>query len=118
MTTFNPENKKTLTYRECLDPAMKITDAEDAQQYLKSYVKFIEKILKKEPNKDGLTAIEIAKIDIGYWTGYYNSETRARIEKLFFTSHPIFGSIEKNGIPTAEKAFKMGKIFAKKSKIK
>lgn len=38
MTKFNPENKATLTYGECLDPAMKITDTKDAQQYVISSV--------------------------------------------------------------------------------
>jgi hypothetical protein len=33
MTKFNPENKEALTYGECLDPAMKITDEADAKQY-------------------------------------------------------------------------------------
>lgn len=43
MIKFNPENKQELTYGECLEPAMKITDPEDAKQYKEAYIKFIEK---------------------------------------------------------------------------
>ena len=89
MTKFNPENKETLTYGECLEPAMEITESEDAQQYLTEYTKHIQKYLDIEPNEENLTAEEIAKVNIGYFAGYYNDKTRARAEKLFSCSHPI-----------------------------
>jgi aromatic ring hydroxylase len=109
MTKFNPEGKETLTYGECLGPAMEITDPEDAQQYLEEYVKYTQKFLDKEPRDDDMTAEQICKTNLGYFAGYYDSETRVRVEKLFTCSHPIFGSIEKNGQPTAEEAFNLGK---------
>lgn len=99
MTQFNPENKDTLTYGEALDPAMGITDQEDADKYLKDYVSYIEKQLEKEPRED-LTAKEIAKINIGYYAGYYDGETRMRTERLFKTHHPIFGTIVDTLEPT------------------
>jgi len=114
MTKFNPENKETLTYGECLGPAMEITDPKDAQQYLTEYVKHIQKYLDKEPRDDNMTAEDIAKVNLGYYAGYYSNETRVRVESLFTCSHPIFGSVKENGIPTAEEAFKMGEITAKK----
>lgn len=49
MTKFNPDNKESLTYAECLGPAMLITEPEDAAQYLKEYVSFIQKCFDKEP---------------------------------------------------------------------
>jgi hypothetical protein len=115
MTKFNPEHKGSLTYGECLGPAMKITDPKDAQQYLKNYVAFIQKCLDKEPRKDNMTAEQIAKINLGYFAGYYDDETRRKVEKLFCCSHPIFGSIEQEGTPTAEDAFNAGKKLAKNS---
>ena len=105
MTKFNPENKETLTYGECLDPAMKITDENDAKQYLDAYVSYIQKHLDKEPRNDNKTALEIAKMNIGYYAGYYDNETSKRVNKLFCCSHPIFG----NSTPTAEEAFECGK---------
>lgn len=112
MTQFNPDNKEVLTYGECLHPAMKITDKEDAKQYFASYVDFIQKHLDKEPNENGLTAEQIAKQNLGYFAGYYDNETRLRVEELFECSHPIFGNA-KNGTPTPEEAFEMGKKRAK-----
>lgn len=114
MTTFNPENKEILTAGESLGRAMNITDPEDAQQYLKAYVAFMQKYLDKEPDPKGKTAEQIAKSNLGYYAGYYDNETRKRVEKLFCCSHPVFGSIESNGIPTAEEAFIKGVALGKK----
>jgi hypothetical protein len=115
MTKFNPENKDSLTYGECLFPAMEITDSKDAQQYLKKYVAFIQKCLNKEPRNDKMTAEQIAKINLGYFAGYYDDKVRRKVEKLFCCSHPIFGSIEQEGQPTIEEAFNAGKKLAKNS---
>ena len=61
----------------------------------------------KDPNAtdDNKSALEIAKINLGYFAGYYNSEIQQRVNKLFCTTHPIFGST----CPTSEEAFNMGK---------
>lgn len=116
MTPFNPKNKNKPTVGELLDPAMQITKQEDADQYLASYIKWIQKDLDKTPNKDGLTAEQIAKSNLGYYAGYYSNETRERVEKLFKCEHPVFGSIEKNGAPGSKKAFEMGLAIGKKMK--
>ena len=109
MTKFNQENKETLTYGECLSPAMKITEREDANQYLKEYIAYTQKYLDEEPRDDNMTAEQIVKSNLGYFAGYYDNETRKRVERLFNCSHPVFGSIEKNGVPTSEEAFNLGK---------
>ncbi len=113
MTKFNPENKETMTYGECLGPAMEITDPEDAQQYLTEYVNHIQKYLDAEPRDDDMTAEQIAKTNLGYYAGYGSSETRVRVEKLFRCAHPVFGAIKEKGQPTPEQAFNMGKNLAK-----
>jgi hypothetical protein len=96
MIRFNPENKDTLTYGEALKPAMEIKNKDEARQYLCDYAAFIQKYLDKEPDPKERTAIQIAKINVGYFAGYYDSETNKRIHELFETEHPIFGKI----IPT------------------
>ena len=113
MTKFNPENKEELTYGDLLKPAMEITDPQDAQQYLTEYVKWVQKALDKEPRDDDMTAEQIAGVNLGYYAGYYDNETRVRVEELFMCSHPVFGSIKNNGSPTPEQAFKMGEDLAK-----
>ena len=108
MTKFNPDNKDTMTYRECLGPAMEITDEADAAQYFADYVSFIQKALDKEPRNDEMTAAQIAKINLGYYAGYYDAETRERVERLFSCTHPVFGGIAEKGAPTTEEAFSAG----------
>lgn len=108
MTKFNPENKEILNYGECLKPAMKIQTEADAVQYKRDYIAYTQKFLDKEPRTDGKTAEDIVNENLGYFAGYYDNETRERVERLFCTKHPIFGSIESNGIPTAKEAFIFG----------
>jgi hypothetical protein len=108
-TIFNPEKKDKLTYGECLGPAMKITDPADATQYLKAYA-FIQVALDRgEGNRGGKTAEQIAKSNLGYYAGYYDNETRERVERLFNCNHPIFGAIAEKAPPTPEEAFEMGR---------
>jgi hypothetical protein len=107
MTKFNPENKESLTYGECLGPVMHITDPEDAKQYKAAYIAFIQKALDKEPSD--MTAEQIANNNIGYFAGYGSRETSERVHRLFMCSHPIFG----NGYPSAEEALKKGQEAAK-----
>ena len=107
MTKFNPENKTSLTYGECLDPAMKITDKDDARQYLAAYIKFQEGNMQEATGK--YTAEEICKINLGYYAGYYSDETRQRVERLFNCSHPVFGRIKENGSPSGKEALECGK---------
>lgn len=111
-TKFNPEGKAELTYGDLLRPAMSITEQEDADQYLVAYVAHIQEFLDKEPRADGLTAEQIAKTNLGYFAGYYDSETRERVERLFRCQHPVFGAIAANGPPTPEETFAAGVEYA------
>lgn len=113
MTKFNPENKDVLTYGESLGPAMKITDAEDAKQYFAAYLEWIKNHFSEATGNH--TPEEVCKINLGYWAGYYDNETRQRVEKLFNCYHPVFGSIAANGSPSAEKAVSMGQQMAANS---
>ena len=116
MTKFNPGK---CTYGEILGPAMKIIDHDDAKQYFKSYVEYlIPHIIEKHTDADDefiyMESVNIAKHNLGYFAGYYDNETRNRVEKLFECSHPIFGSIEEYGEISPESAFEMGKKLALK----
>jgi hypothetical protein len=111
-TPFNPEGKASLNYGECLGPAMKIADEADAAQYLAAYAAFIQKHLDAEPRDDGMTAEQIAKVNLGYWAGYYDHETRERVERLFACAHPVFGKASA-GTPTPEQALAAGRARAR-----
>ena len=113
MTKFNPEGKAVMTFGESLGPAMKITKQEDASQYFKNYVAFIQECHDKEPRLDDKTAEQVARENLGYYAGYYDNATRLRVEKLFSCTHPIFDQASL-GCPTAEEAFKLGAELARK----
>lgn len=106
MTKFNPNNKESLTYGECLDPIFKITDKADAMQYKNAYIEFTENHIKEN---EPLSALQIVNSNIGYYAGYGSNEDRKRIEELFECSHPVFGSVKENGVPTGKEAFECGK---------
>lgn len=99
MTKFEP--------KKSLESAMKITDEEDAKQYLKEYIKYIQDAIDNDPQRIGENAEEIAKSNLGYYAGYYSNIVRERVERLFVCKHPFFGSIAKGEV-SSEDAFKMG----------
>ena len=72
MVKFNPENKEILTFGECLDPTAEIQTEEEAEQYLKDYTKYVQNALNKNPRNDEMTAVDICKVNIGYYSGYFN----------------------------------------------
>ena len=113
-TRFNPENKEVLTFKETLAPAMEITDREDARQYLRDYIAYIQRALDREPREDGMTAEQIARVNLGYYAGYYDREIRARVEELFECEHPHFGKAVSNPIST-EDIFVMGLALGKRA---
>lgn len=102
MTQFDPNNILTV--------AMTITDQEDADQYLASYISYIQNDIDNDPNRINDNAEDIAKSNLGYFAGYYNNETRERVERLFLAQHPFFGSVKNNITP--EQAFRMGQNLA------
>lgn len=105
---FNPKGEEVITYGDALDPAMRIKTKKEAKLYLEQYTAYIQKFLDKNPRSDGRTAESIAKENLGYWAGYYDNKTRRRVEKLFESSHPIFGKISEKGTPTSDEAFNSG----------
>lgn len=102
-TIFNPKKKKVLTYGEALDPAMKITNQEDADQYKEAYINWQMEQMKITYEE----ALNIVNSNLGYYAGYYSTETRLQVEKLFNTQHPFLGKAE-DGTPTPEEIFKIG----------
>lgn len=85
--------KPGTTHSDMLAPAMKIVDAAEATEYLQDYIAHV----KSE---------ELAKNNLAYYAGYYNRETRERVEKLFNCIHPVLGPVAAN--LTAEEVFNMG----------
>ena len=92
--------KRTCTVGEKYKPAMTIEDAEDAEQYFQAIVEHNVRF----GNHTRDEAVVIEKQNLGYFAGYYDQETRARVERLFSCVHPIFGLAN----VTAEDAYALG----------
>ncbi len=97
-----------MTIGDKYKPAMRITSQDVADEY---FVACVEHGMRF--GKTRQEAEEIERSNLGYIAGYYDTETRIRVERLFGCAHPVFGKA-KNGTPTAEEAFEMGKTLATK----
>lgn len=96
-------NAKTLG--ELYSPAMQIQDQASADACFASLVEY-------NMTRFGQSRADAEKemrINLGYWAGYFDNETRERVERLFKCAHPIFGAISEVGAPTPEQAFELGR---------
>lgn len=98
---------KNMTIGEKYGPAMEIQTKEKAKKYFELCVVHTLDVNKKLSREE---AINIEKSNLGYYAGYYDSETRIRVEKLFGCQHPIFGPISQ-GEPTPKEAVDAGQVF-------
>jgi hypothetical protein len=85
-------------------PAMTIADQAAADAYFERCVEHTIRYW----NKDRSEAEAIERANLGYYAGYYDDETRARVERMFNCAHPVFGRIADVGLPTADQAFAAG----------
>ena len=71
---------------------------------------FVKKVLAENHigTKDWAEKERILRSNIAYFAGYYDQETRERIERVFKTAHPIFGSAAANGELDPMVAFRLG----------
>ena len=93
-----------MSYGTLLGPAMKITTEADAKEWFSEAVAW----MKDVHNKEEEAAASILRSNLGYYAGYYDHDTRARVERLFSCAHPIFGAIAEKGAPSVEEAFAAG----------
>lgn len=106
-----PEFREGVTIGEKYGPAMEIADQAEADEYFERCVQHSMAF-----GYDRERAEEVERANLGYFAGYYNPETRARVERLFRCSHPVFGSIAENGAPTPEEALAKGVEMGRKVK--
>jgi hypothetical protein len=107
-----------LTFDELYSPAMEIADQVEADRYFEFLVTETQKWRRENGRQDDRRECRrIVRSNLGYYAGYYGSETRRRVERLFRTEHPIFGSVEKDGVPTGEEAYELGVASGKAGKM-
>lgn len=87
------------TYGEALGHAMQIQEQSEADAYFEVLVTDVMKA-RAEQGKTTLgergEAEALVRNNLGYWAGYYDNETRARVEKLFRCAHPVFGAKQRH----------------------
>lgn len=94
-------NAKTIG--EIMDLILLAQTREEAAVLLGAYV---ERIKRDNPEGD---AADIARQNIGYWTGCLSQNEATRILSLYEGAyHPIFGHSHANGALTPEDAFELG----------
>lgn len=98
--------KREITIGEKYGPAMKITDQAEADKYFEECVQHMMSF-----GKSRAEAESIERKNLGYYAGYYDRETRERVEQLFSCVHPIFGKAT-DGVLTAGEALAAGAAFA------
>ena len=98
---------KKITMGDKYDPAMTISEQEEADGYFELLVQhgMLFGKTREQAEADERTSL-------GYYAGYYDRETRIRVENLFRCRHPVFG-LAADGVPTPEEAFEAGVQMAK-----
>ena len=101
---------KGSNFGETLGPAMDITDQAEADDYFEQLVQHYMtcQSAETEGGRSRVVAERIVRDNLGYYAGYYSDETQARVNRLFRTTHPVFGHKK----PTPEEAFEAGKRLA------
>lgn len=97
------------------EKAMTIQTQERADQYFDELVKLC---LSEKPDMSRTEAERIQRHNLGYFAGYYDHETRERVERVFHCAHPIFGAIASVGAPSIEDVLRMGMEMGKASRVK
>jgi hypothetical protein len=68
-------------------PAMEITNEKAAAEYFEKCVRHSMYF-----GNSRARAEQIERVNLGYYSGYYDHETMKRVERLFLAPHPILGS--------------------------
>jgi len=98
-----------ISFAQKYGPAMAIKNQADADAYFERCVEH----MMRAGGYTRTAAEEIERVNLGYYAGYHDKETRLRVETLFKCAHPVFGKIAELGEPTPEEAFKLGQQWSK-----
>jgi len=84
------KGKEYNTMGEVFDLALKLakeSPEEEAKEFFREYVNYISIVNHYNWDK----SIVSARINLGYFAGYYDKETCDIIDKVYGAKHPIFG---------------------------
>jgi hypothetical protein len=103
------QERGNYTYEETLGPTQYVETEEEAREYFENLVNYIQRVAPDMPREE---AERVQRINIGYYSGYFDRETMQRVQRLFKVSHPIFG----DDFPSLEDAFEAGRNWAEGEK--
>lgn len=89
-------------------PAMTMTEQATADAYFEECVAHTMSFGRTRAEAEA-----VERGNLGYYAGYYDDATRARVERLFHCAHPFFGSLAVNGQPTVDEALSAGREAAR-----
>lgn len=95
---------RTVCLQEKYGPAMAITTQTEADAYFEMCVE--HSLEHSTKTRDEIEDIE--RSNLAYYAGYYDYETRERVERLFKCEHPVLGAASKTGKLTPEQLFEIG----------
>ena len=95
--------KPNITIGEKYGPAMEMASQEEADAY---FEKCVQHTMLFGKSREEAESVE--RQNLSYYAGYYDNQTRRRVEKLFRCAHPVFGPIGGTNGPTPEEAFEAG----------
>ena len=92
-----------LTIGEVGDVAMEITAQKEADELVDVMVTRHMTLFSQSREK----AEKIIRNNFAYYAGYFDHETRERVERLFKSAHPFLGAV-KDGVLTPQEIFNIG----------
>lgn len=92
------------TIGETYGPAMAVTDQGEADAV---FAALVAGHLAVRPQDGAAEAGRVQRQNLGYYAGYYDHDTRRRVERLFRCCHPVFGPAGDEPLPP-EDAFAIG----------
>jgi hypothetical protein len=105
----------TPTEKMYVDLAMKAQTQSEANYYFGELVKTVRGI---KPQLDLNEAEDIVKQNLGYYAGYFDDETRERVERLYNCAHPVFGKIAETGPISPEEALRKGMELGAQARLR
>lgn len=105
------KENKMMTNSEMIKAALAAGTKEKAQELVAQQV---AEMTTQLDYKDPADARQRVLKGIGYYTGYLARADADKVMELFDTEHPVFGRTH----PTAEEAYRLGKLFGEKMRIR
>jgi hypothetical protein len=95
-----------VTLEELYDPAMTAQTQEEADAHLERIVAHLSTL--PDAPVDEAQLLELARGNLGYWSGYYSAEVAARVEQLYGAIHPYLGPMSLRRALTPEDILRTG----------